>query len=173
LLQAAGGYGAALVVAVVLDGVGQKGPLADVGTAILLVVWLAGMIHAAVVSKSVSTQLALLEMPTLKQAQHELDRRQYGRRLLKTNPALARQLGVGRPDVAGSDNFGLVDVNHAGVPALMMLPGLTEEQAQRIVEYQNQGGSFVSAEDLAIYLDLPPTTLGPLRDMSVFDLGAG
>jgi DNA uptake protein ComE-like DNA-binding protein len=173
LLQAAGGYGAALVAVFVLAGIGQNGAVGDAGGVLLLVAWLAGMIHAGVVSKSVSSQLALLDTPTLKQAQHELDRRQYGRQLLKMNPSLARQLGVGRPDLAGSDNFGLIDVNHASVPGLTMLPGLTEEQARRIVEYRSQGGSFVSAEDLAIYLDLPPTTIGPLRDMAVFDMGTG
>jgi hypothetical protein len=44
-----------------------------------------------------------------------------------------------------------------------MLPGLTEEDAQKILEYRSQGGSFVCVEDLVLYLDLPHTTIGPLR----------
>jgi DNA uptake protein ComE-like DNA-binding protein len=74
--------------------------------------------------------------------------------------------------VAGSDSFGLVDVNHAGRPGLLTLPDLTEEHAEKILEYRNQGGFFVSVEDLALYLDLPLTTIGPLRDTAVFGTGA-
>jgi DNA uptake protein ComE-like DNA-binding protein len=112
-----------------------------------------------------------MNISALKRAQQELDRRDYGRQLLATNPVLARQLGVGRPEVAGSDSFGLVDVNHAGPAGLVMLPDLTEEHAQKILEYRSQGGSFVSVEDLVVYLDLPHTTIGPLRDTAVFDMG--
>jgi hypothetical protein len=32
------------------------------------------------------------------------------------------------------------------------------------------GGFFVSAEDLVMYLDLPQTTIGRLRDAAVFDM---
>jgi DNA uptake protein ComE-like DNA-binding protein len=170
-MQAGAAYAAALVTAFVITGIGQKGALASVGTAVAVTTWLAGMMHAALVRRTVGSQLAVMNSSDLKRAQQELARREYGRRLLKTNPSLARQLGVGRPDVTGSDSFGLVDVNHVGPAGLMMLPSVTEEGAKKILEYRNGGGYFVSVEDLAMYLDLPQTTIGPLRDTAVFDLG--
>jgi DNA uptake protein ComE-like DNA-binding protein len=154
-----------------LAGIAQKGTLSGIAGAIIIVTWVVGMIHAALIRTSVSRQLDLVDTSELKRAQKELDRREYGRQLLKTNPSLARQLGVGRPDVAGSDSFGLIDVNHAGRTGLVMLPGLTEQNAQKILDYRNNGGSFVSVEDLVMYLDLPQTTIGPLGDTAVFDLG--
>lgn len=170
-MRASGAYAGALVAAFVLVGIGRKGAMADVGSAILFATWLAGMIHAAIVGRTINSELALMNSSALKQAQQELARRQYGRQLLKANPSLARQLGVGRPDLDGSDSFGLVDVNHAGGPGLVLLPGMTEEHAQRILQYRNQGGSFVSVEDLVMYLDLPQMTIGPLRDTAAFDMG--
>jgi DNA uptake protein ComE-like DNA-binding protein len=170
-LRAAGGYAAAVVVGFLMAGIAKKGAVSGIGATILIVTWVVGMVHAALIRKSVSRQLDLVDSPELKRAQKELDRREYGRQLMKTNPSLARQLGVGRPDVAGSDSFGLIDVNHAGRAALVMLPGVTEEQAQTIMDYRSSGGSFVSVEDLVMYLDLPPTTIGPLQDTAVFDMG--
>jgi hypothetical protein len=161
-----------MLVGLLMAGIAHKGPVSDIGTAIFLTTWVVGMIHAAVIRPSVNRQLDLVDSSEVKRAQKELDRREYGRKLLDTNPSLARQLGVGRPDVAGSDSFGLIEVNHAGPAGLVMLPGLTQEQAQRILEYRNSGGSFVSVEDLVMYLDLPQTLIGPLRDTAVFDMGA-
>jgi DNA uptake protein ComE-like DNA-binding protein len=171
LLKAAGAYAAALLVGFLMTGIGQKGAVAGVGTAILIVAWVVGMIHAALIRTSVSRQLSLVDTSELKRAQKELDRREYGRQLLRTNPSLARQLGVGRPDVTGSDSFGLIDVNHAARAGLVMLPGLTEENVQKLLEYRSSGGFFVSVEDLVMYLDLPQTTIGPLQDTAVFDMG--
>jgi DNA uptake protein ComE-like DNA-binding protein len=172
LKQAAGIYAAALIIAVVMTSVGEGGGLGSAGGAVLVLLWIAGMVHAALIRRTVSRQLALEDNSAVRRAQKELDRREYGRQLLSTNPSLARQLGVGRPDVAGSDSYGLIDVNHAGAAGLMMLPGLTQGHVQKLIQYRNDGGYFVSVEDLVMYLDLPQTTIGPLRDTAIFDLGA-
>jgi DNA uptake protein ComE-like DNA-binding protein len=154
-----------------MAGIGQKGAIATIGGGVLIVTWVVGMIHAALIRTKVSRQLALVDNSELKRAQKELDRRAYGRQLLTTNPSLARQLGVGRPDVTGSDSFGLIDVNHAGPAGLVMLPAVTEEHVKKILKYRNSGGYFVSVEDLVMYLDLPQTMIGPLQDTAVFDMG--
>jgi DNA uptake protein ComE-like DNA-binding protein len=171
LKRAAGAYGAAILVGILLAAIAHTGALNDIAGALFLVTWVIGMVHAALIRTSVNRQLALLDTSAVQQAEKELDRREYGRQLLKANPALARQVGVGRPDVSGSDSFGLIDVNHAGQAGLMMLPGLSEEQVQKVLQYRNSGGFFVSAEDLAMYLDLPQTAIGALQDTAVFDMG--
>ncbi|MHB1446861.1 MAG: helix-hairpin-helix domain-containing protein [Acidimicrobiales bacterium] len=43
-----------------------------------------------------------------------------------------------------------------------MLAGITSELAGRIVAYRSDGGMFVSVEDMALVLDLPPTMIAPL-----------
>jgi hypothetical protein len=44
------------------------------------------MIHAAILRRTISSQLLLANSPALEQARHELQRRKHGRQLLKTNP---------------------------------------------------------------------------------------
>jgi DNA uptake protein ComE-like DNA-binding protein len=172
LRKASRAYAAALLAVILLVLIGNgKGTLGNVAAFILIVTWIVGMVHTALVGRNVNRQLSVINISALRRAQQELDRRDYGRQLLATNPVLARQLGVGRPEVAGSDSFGLVDVNHAGRPGLLMLPGLSDEHVRRVLDYRDKGGSFVSVGDLALYLDLPQTTIGPLEDTAVFDMG--
>ncbi|MEV4639392.1 BTAD domain-containing putative transcriptional regulator [Actinoplanes sp. NPDC049548] len=60
--------------------------------------------------------------------------REQARQFAAFDPARARQLGVGRPDlVRPFDDGGLVDLNHAPGHELARLPGVTPEAAHRIV----------------------------------------
>jgi len=60
--------------------------------------------------------------------------REQARHFAAFDPARARQLGVGRPDIVRSfDDGGLVDLNHVPGHVLARLPGVTPEQAHRIV----------------------------------------
>jgi len=94
--------------------------------------------------------------------QRLLDRRR-AQRLARQDPT-----GVGRPDVAGAADAGLVDVNNAPVAALVMLPGIDDALATRIVEARSQVGGFSSVEDLGIALDLAGDVVEDLRDRVVF-----
>ena len=120
LLLAAAIYGVGFVIAFVLIGVDQKGALGTVGALIAIGMWIGGIVQALIVRSSVERQLGvgLVDRSQIERASRGLYRREYGRRLLQTNPALARQLGVGRPDVQVADSFGLVDVNRANAEAL-------------------------------------------------------
>jgi DNA uptake protein ComE-like DNA-binding protein len=75
---------------------------------------------------------------------------------------------VGRPDIPESDDYGLVDVNHASREALCRLPGITPEMAQRIADTREGVGFFRSAEDLGITLDLPPQLIDDIQEYAVF-----
>ena len=60
--------------------------------------------------------------------------REQARQFAAFDPARARHLGVGRPDLIRSfDDGGLVDLNHAPGHELARLPGVTPEAAHRIV----------------------------------------
>lgn len=101
-------------------------------------------------------------------ASGRIQRRTQGRHLLATQPALAREIGLGRPDVPGADDYGLVDVNHVSADALARLPGVTKDVAQRIVTERAQCGGFSSVEDLGMLLDLPPAEVDKMRDTAIF-----
>jgi len=75
---------------------------------------------------------------------------------------------VGRPDIPGGDDYGLVDVNHVSPAALATLPGITDELVSRITDMRAQVGGFASVDDLGLVLDLPPDVIDQLRDTTIF-----
>jgi len=165
----AGVYAATLAGWLVLDAPAHPGNTAQgVGAALALITWIGGGVHALVVSNDAVRRIHGSEDPRLEAAKTRIERRAEGRHLLASQPALARELGVGRPDVPGSDDYGLVDVNHCPAAALTRLPGITGDLADRIVSQRAQAGGFSSVEDLGVLLDLPPATVDGLRDTAVF-----
>jgi hypothetical protein len=95
--------------------------------------------------------------------------RQKARELAASDPGLARELGIGRPDLPRRYNDGgLVDVNHAPAEALTLLPGVTPELAVRIERVRAETGGFMSAEELAALAGLPPTLTTEVADYAVF-----
>lgn len=165
----AGVYAATLAGWLVLSAPDRPSSTAQgVGAALALVTWIGGGVHALVVSNDAVRRIHGNEDPALQAAEARIERRAEGRHLLASQPALAREVGVGRPDIPGADDYGLVDVNHASAAALTRLPGITEDLAGRIVGQRAQAGGFSSAEDLGVLLDLPPATVDGLRDMAIF-----
>lgn len=95
--------------------------------------------------------------------------RQEARRILERDPALARELCIGRPDLPRSfDDGGLVDVNHVPVAVLASLPGITADQAERIARVRDQYGGFSFVEELSAYADLPDGLTEELAERLLF-----
>ncbi|TYK48054.1 ComEA family DNA-binding protein [Actinomadura decatromicini] len=95
--------------------------------------------------------------------------RDKARALAESDPGLARELRIGRPDLPRQYNDGgLVDVNHAPPEALTLLPGVTPELAARIDRVRAETGGFMSAEELSAVAGLPPSLTGDLADYAVF-----
>ncbi|WUH96565.1 helix-hairpin-helix domain-containing protein [Spirillospora sp. NBC_00431] len=95
--------------------------------------------------------------------------RDKARELAASDPGLARELRIGRPDLPRQYNDGgLVDVNHAPARALTLLPGITPELASRIERVRAETGGFMSAEELSAIAGLPPGLTGDLVDYAVF-----
>ena len=95
-------------------------------------------------------------------------RREESRKLLRDDPTLARELGVGRPDLrTGYDDGGLVDLNRAPAQAIAGLPGVTSEDAQALVRARS-AAPFVSLPDALIRSDLPAHLEDEISDYVVF-----
>lgn len=165
----AGVYAATLAGWVVLDTPDHPSSIAQgVGAVLWLATWIGGGVHALVVSNDAVRRIRGSEDPALEAAETRIERRAAGRHLLASKPALAREVGVGRPDIPGADDYGLVDVNHCPAAALTRLPGISNDLAVRIVHQREQAGGFSSAEDLGVLLDLPPATVDGFRDTAIF-----
>lgn len=141
---------------------------AGVAAALGLLAWIGGGIHACAVSGDATRRIQAGTDPALEAARIRIERRAEGRRLLASQPALAREIGLGRPDISGSDDYGLVDVNHASPAALARLPGITDDVVRQIVDRRAQAGGFSSVEDLGLVLNLPPGLVEQIRDTAIF-----
>jgi len=165
----AGMYLAAVAVWLVLDSPDHPGSAAQgIAAALALGAWIGGGVHALVISNDAVRRIQGSEDPAVEAAETRIERRAEGRHLLSSKPALAREVGVGRPDIPGADDYGLVDVNHCPAVALTRLPGIGNDLAARIVREREQAGGFSSAEDLGVLLDLPPAAVDEIRDTAVF-----
>ncbi|MGI5223710.1 ComEA family DNA-binding protein [Actinoallomurus sp. CA-142502] len=95
--------------------------------------------------------------------------RRQAREHAAEDPALARELRIGRPDLPRQyDDGGLVDVNHVPARALTMLSGVTPEIAERIVSMREHVGGFSSAEELVATADLHPDLTPEIKEYGIF-----
>jgi DNA uptake protein ComE-like DNA-binding protein len=139
-----------------------------IAAGLVVLAWIGGGAHAFAVSNAAVKRMRSDQDPALVAARDRISLRSEGRHLLATQPELAREVGVGRPDVPGSNDYGLIDVNHCSVAALVRLPGVTDDMAKRIVDNRASAGGFSSVEDVGMLLDLPPSTVDQMRDLAVF-----
>jgi hypothetical protein len=138
-----------------------------------LVCMVGGFAHALAVRGRVFGTERPSAVDRLHEAQQEALRRrklrEEAREVVTRDPALASELGIGRPDLRRDfDDGGLVDVNHAPATVLATLPGMTADLATRAVELRGSRGSFVSADDLCLALDMPSDWVTALADMTVY-----
>lgn len=142
----AAGYGAGTAGVVALLQLGD--PFSFVlGTFLAVMLWLVGTGHAFAVRTSVFPR----EIPRSRRNEHAIEVAKYrrslreeARALAAEDPALARELRIGRPDVPRTyDDGGLVDVNHAPREILAALPGMTPEIVERVVRRRDEQGGFL------------------------------
>jgi hypothetical protein len=164
-------------------GLGAAGSGNGGGTAVLggYIIALAGCaaVHAAILFRPGSAPAAPLAVAppgtrqhnrdAIAEAKDRIERRKEARRLAETDPALARDLHIGRPDVPRDyDDGGLVDVNHVPGAVLAGDLGLTPDEVTDVLAARDRLGKFTSAEELCAYTELPPDRVDELRDLMIF-----
>ena len=98
--------------------------------------------------------------PTVAHAKGQIQLRKKALHIVQTDPQLARELRIGRPDLNPRfDDGGLVDVNHVPVAILTRLSGVDEALARHIVDVRDGIGGFASVDDLSVTLGLDPHRL--------------
>ncbi len=171
---AAAGYAAVLAVFVIADNPASRGPEAKgIGTVAWLVGMIGGFAHALAIRSQVFSDGEPPADEALQHAEEQAEQRHKlraeARELAARDPARARELHIGRPDLwRDFDDGGLVDVNHAPSHILATLPGMTAELADKAVQLREQRGSFVSADDLSQALGLDPEGTADLADVTIY-----
>jgi hypothetical protein len=167
-----------LIVAVGSAGSGNGGGTGAVGGFVIALAGCAA-VHAAIVFRPGNTPAsavpAALPGPrqhnkdAIAEAKDRLERRKEARRLAETDPALARDLHIGRPDVPRDyDDGGLVDVNHVPGAVLAADLGLTPDEVTDVIAARDKLGKFTSADEVCAYTNLSPDRVDELRDLMIF-----
>jgi hypothetical protein len=162
-------WAALVATGVVMTEVGPEDGALDTGGSLsLFAVWIAGAAHALAVRPDYVRRVSSGGGDPLTDAQARLKQRERAQQLARDKPDLARELGVGRPDLPDAEDMAVVDVNHAPVQAVAQVPGIGFELAERLVAARQEVGGFASAEDAGVVLDLDPTTVDRISRRAVF-----
>ncbi len=135
---------------------------------LLIVSWVGAAATAFIIRSDYVHRMSSPLLNAAARADGRLRDRREALALARRNPTLAREIGVGRPDLATGGDAGLVDVNNAPATALTRLPGVDDALATRIVETRAEIRGFSSLEDFGVALDLPGDVVEDLRDRVVF-----
>jgi hypothetical protein len=101
------------------------------------------------------------------------NRRAEARALAAHDPRMARELGIGRPDLPGRryDDGGLVDLNSAPGPAIAALCGIDLAVAQQVVEARTAGVPLLAVDDVFAVCDIPFPLWDRIRERGVVIAG--
>ncbi|MFI9006786.1 helix-hairpin-helix domain-containing protein [Actinosynnema sp. NPDC053489] len=107
--------------------------------------------------------------PTVAAALALRTRREEARALVARDPALARDLRIGRPDLPRQyDDGGLVDINTAPPSVIARCCGLDDRAAAQIEQARQQHPvPFQSVDELLVFAELDVTTWDLLRERAV------
>ena len=139
---------------------------------LLLVVLIAGCIQLRPLRREVydtSEQVLAERDPAIARALAARAKREEARGILAKDPALARDLGIGRPDLhKGSDDGGLVDLNAADAATIARVCEIPPVTAQAVVRGREaRGGTYFNVAESFVDVDLPPDVQDRLRDRAV------
>jgi len=140
----------------------------DLAGGLLIIGWVGAIATSFSIAPAYRRQLDSPLQAAIEAGDLRLSDREQARRLARTNPRLAEEIGIGRPDRADSTDAGLVDVNNASVTALLKLPGVDGDLATRIIETREHVHGFSSVEDMGLVMDLDGDLVEGLRDVTVF-----
>jgi hypothetical protein len=102
-------------------------------------------------------------------ARDRIERRKEARHLVASDPDLAREMRIGRPDLPREyDDGGLVDVNHVPGNVLAAQLGLAPGEMTDVLAARDKLGKFASADELCAYTELAPDRVDELRDLMIF-----
>ncbi|MGH3375426.1 MAG: ComEA family DNA-binding protein [Actinoallomurus sp.] len=169
---AAGVYGAGVIggCAEIISGSGDG---ALIGLLLFILTWTLSTVHALTARPRLyppTNARDQMNQHVVEMARQRRALRDAARQVVADDPVLARELRIGRPDLLprAFDDGGLIDVNHVPPEVLSRLPGLTYEMVDRIMRFRTESGGFVSAEELVVHCDLPPSIVTEISEYALF-----
>jgi DNA-binding SARP family transcriptional activator len=132
---------------------------------IILLSMTGGAVHGVLLRDRLHWMRALSTDPVIALALRRRSLRRQAVELLRRDPALAKELRIGRPDLSQTfDDGGLVDLNAVPETVLAGLPGISAEQARQIVLARAEVGGFATPDELVSSGVLAKSVVDGLRD---------
>jgi hypothetical protein len=135
---------------------------------LLIVGWVGAAATSFIIRGAYERQVGSPLLAAEEAGEQRLRERERASRLARERPDLAREMGIGRPDVKGAAAGGLVDINNASVTALLALPRVDGDLATEIIETREKVNGFTSLEDMGVAMDLAGDVVEALRGAVVF-----
>lgn len=145
-----------------LSSVGSTIVMVEMAVACLLLIGIRRQVYDKVLIKAPSRNQGA--MASVAEARR---RREEARRIARTDPMMARELGIGRPSSNRYDDGGLLDLNLATAEELVTVAGLTPSAADGVVEARNAIGRFLSVEDAIVYGQVSEDETGLMRERGI------
>jgi hypothetical protein len=143
----------------------------------MLLTWCVGTAHILVLQRLAGREDArqaawstASKDPAVAAAHWRIQRRKEARDLTVHNPALAVELGIGRPDLPHRQyvDGGLVDLNHLPVDWLVRELEVTPAQAAEVVAEREQRGGFTTPDEIILRCaTISPDRFDVIRDRLV------
>lgn len=148
-----------------------SGARADIGGTMLFALTGISTVHARRLRREVfglDAPSPSIAVPGMAEALHRRQVREQYRELARRDPALAREMRVGRPDVPRNfEDGGLLSLNQLSEQALAAHSDLTAEEIADIVEVRTQRDGLVSIDDVVVFGRLTPQRADQLREYCV------
>jgi hypothetical protein len=149
-------------------GADAESVASDIGASLLLIPWFVGIGHSFITRPEYLRRVHSGEPDRTAAARERLERRDQARQLVREDPRLAREMGIGRPDLDPVAAAGLIVVNSAPAAAISRLPGVDDALATEVVRVREDVDGFASLEELGMTLDLPAQIVEDVREYAVF-----
>lgn len=98
--------------------------------------------------------------PAVQRVLDDRERRVEAREIVETDPEMALELGIGRPDLPSAyADGGLVDLNNVSADGIVATFGWNQETAEAFVAERDARRGYVSITEIAALSSLPPGLL--------------
>jgi hypothetical protein len=154
------------------DGASGNQAISTIGGFLALAVIVAACLQLRSVRRQVYGGHGVVPLagdPAVARALAARTRRQEARELLERDPGLARELGIGRPDLHRDyDDGGLVDINNVPAAVIAQTCGFERSYADAIVAAREaRGGTFYNVGEVLVDVNLPPSVQELLSERAV------
>lgn len=165
----AGGYTAVSALSYTLIALANSEPLLAVEGTLLGLLWFPAAVHTNLLFRRRRRRVEDPNAIAYRRAEQSRRRRQEARHILASEPSMARDLRIGRPDLPREfDDGGLVDVNHVPADLLRLALGWTADEAESVVRARAEIGGFTNAAELPAYTDVSQARVDAVGDLLAF-----